>query len=61
MTKNIDGFRLSTYFYKDRNGKITMGPVWDYNLSLGNADYINGNVPTGVVSRRARRLRLRLL
>ena len=47
LTKNIDGFRLSTYMYKDRGGKITMGPAWDYNLSLGNADYLNGWLPTG--------------
>lgn len=47
MTKNIDGFRLSTYYHKDRNGKITMGPIWDYNLSLGNADYLGGQNPTG--------------
>ena len=42
FTKNIDGYRLSTYFYKDRNEKIKAGPVWDYNLSLGNADYNDG-------------------
>jgi hypothetical protein len=47
LTKNIDGFRLSTYFHKDRNGKLVMGPVWDYDLSLGNADYLNGWIPTG--------------
>ncbi|HZN66040.1 MAG TPA: CotH kinase family protein, partial [Tepidisphaeraceae bacterium] len=47
LTKNIDGFRISTYYHKDRNGKIKMGPVWDYNLSLGNADYNNGGSPTG--------------
>jgi hypothetical protein len=47
LTKNIDGFRLSTYMYKDRGGKIKMGPAWDYNLSLGNADYLNGWIPTG--------------
>ena len=28
MTKNIDGFRISTFMYKDRNGKLCMGPVW---------------------------------
>jgi len=42
FTKNIDGYRLSTYFHKDRNEKMKAGPVWDYNLSLGNADYNNG-------------------
>jgi hypothetical protein len=45
LTKNVDGFRASTYFYKDRAGKITAGPVWDYNLSLGNADYNYGWTP----------------
>ncbi len=50
VTKNIDGYRLSTYFYKDRddkNGKLVMGPVWDYNISMGNADYCNGASPEG--------------
>lgn len=40
--KNIDGLRLSTYFYKDRNGKLFSGPPWDYNISLGNANYYDG-------------------
>jgi len=39
MTKNVDGFRLSTYFYKDRGGKIVQGPIWDYNLSLSNGSF----------------------
>jgi len=47
LCKNIDGFRISTFMYKDRNGKLKMGPVWDYNLSLGNADYLEGWIPTG--------------
>jgi hypothetical protein len=47
LTKNIDGFRLSTYMFKDRSGKLNMGPVWDYNLSLGNADYYDGWNPQG--------------
>ena len=47
LCKNIDGFRLSTYMHKDRNGKLHMGPVWDYNLSLGNADYLQGWRPQG--------------
>ncbi|MBN2130968.1 MAG: CotH kinase family protein, partial [Sedimentisphaerales bacterium] len=47
ICKNIDGFRLSTYMHKDRNGKLHMGPVWDYNLSLGNADYLDGWNATG--------------
>ena len=47
LTKNIDGYRLSTFMYKDRGGKLRMGPVWDYNLSLGNADYNAGWQPSG--------------
>jgi hypothetical protein len=50
LSKNIDGYRLSTYFYKQKDsngGKIVMGPWWDYNLSLGNANYCEGWEPTG--------------
>jgi len=47
LTKNIDGFRLSTYMHKDRGGKLAMGPAWDYNLSRGNADYLSGWLATG--------------
>jgi len=36
-TKNIDGFRFSTFFTKERGGKIKMEPIWDWNLSWGNA------------------------
>ena len=36
-TKNIDGYRFSTFFTKDRGGKLKMEPVWDWNLSFGNA------------------------
>lgn len=42
MFKNTDGFRNSTYMYKDRDGKLTMGPVWDFNLSMGNTVFHNG-------------------
>ena len=45
--RNIDGLRLSTYIYKDRNKKLAMGPVWDFNLSMGNADYFEGWKPDG--------------
>jgi hypothetical protein len=50
LSKNIDGYRLSTYMYKDRDdngGKLTMGPFWDYNLAFGNADYCDGGITTG--------------
>jgi hypothetical protein len=47
MTKNIDGIRLSTFMYKDRGGKLNIGPIWDYNLSLGNANYYEGWIAQG--------------
>jgi len=47
VCKEIDGYRLSTFLYKDRNGKVVIGPVWDYNLALGNANYLNGWDPEG--------------
>ncbi len=47
LLKEIDGFRLSTYFYKDRDDKIVCGPLWDFNLSLGNAEYNDGWNPQG--------------
>jgi hypothetical protein len=40
--KNIDGYRLSNYMYKDRGEKIRMEPIWDWNLSWGNANYLEG-------------------
>lgn len=46
FTKNIDGYRLSNYIYKDRGGKMNF-VAWDYNLSLGNANYLNGWIPEG--------------
>ena len=47
LLKEIDGYRLSTFMHKDRNGKLVMGPLWDFNLSLGNANYLEGWEPSG--------------
>src|ERR1043166_5225877 len=43
--KNIDGYRLSDYMHKDRGGKIKMEPLWDWNLSMGNASGKQGWMP----------------
>lgn len=46
LTRNVDGYRLSTFLYKDKDskgGKINMGPLWDFNLALGNANYCDGS------------------
>ncbi len=50
ISKNVDGYRLSTYMYKDKDskgGKLVLGPVWDFNLAFGNANYYNGQNPVG--------------
>lgn len=47
FAKQIDGYRLSNYFQKDRGGKVNMDPIWDWNLSFGNADYLDGWIPSG--------------
>jgi hypothetical protein len=50
ISRNVDGYRLSSFFYKDRDstgGKITAGPVWDFNLAWWNADYCEGYNTSG--------------
>ncbi|WP_158306078.1 CotH kinase family protein [Maribacter sp. HTCC2170] len=42
LSNNVDGYRLSTYLHKDKNEKLRMGPIWDFNLAFGNADYCSG-------------------
>ena len=50
ISKNVDGYRLSSFFYKNKNsngGKLVAGPAWDYNLAWWNADYCQGFDETG--------------
>ena len=42
LSKNVDSYRLSTFFYKDRNKKLCAGPIWDFDLSFGLPDYYEG-------------------
>ena len=43
LSNNLDGYRLSTYLHKNRNEKLKIGPIWDFNLSFGNGNYCNGD------------------
>lgn len=46
VSKNVDGYRISTFMYKDKNskgGKLKAGPPWDYDITYGNANYCDGN------------------
>ncbi len=45
--KNLDGFRLSSFYVKDRNGRLSAGPAWDYNIAFGNVNSVAGEAPVG--------------
>jgi len=48
--RNVDGYRLSTFMYKDKDSKdprLHLGPIWDFNLAFGNVDYCIGPGTTG--------------
>jgi hypothetical protein len=50
VSRNVDGYRLSAFFYKDRNSKdrkIYAGPAWDYDLAFRNANYCEGSNTSG--------------
>ncbi|MFM6934501.1 MAG: CotH kinase family protein [Flavobacteriales bacterium] len=50
IAKNVDGYRISTFLHKKRfseGGKLVMGPLWDYNLGWGNANYCQGGQTSG--------------
>lgn len=41
LVKNVDVGFSSINIYKLPGGKIKLGPLWDFDLSIGNADYID--------------------
>ncbi|HZL11206.1 MAG TPA: CotH kinase family protein [Prolixibacteraceae bacterium] len=47
LAKNVDGYRLSSFLYKDKNDRINCGPIWDFNLTYGNANYYNAWLTSG--------------
>jgi hypothetical protein len=47
LSKNVDGFRYSSYITKDRGGKIKPEPPWDWNRAFGNANYYGGYKENG--------------
>ena len=50
ISRNVDGYRLSTFLHKDKDSqdnKLYIGPIWDYNLAFGNADYYEGSKISG--------------
>ncbi len=51
LLRNVDAYRISTYMYKNLDGqdkdKLNMGPVWDFDLSMGNCNYYDGRKTDG--------------
>ena len=50
LSKNVDGYRISSYLYKEKitkGNRLCAGPVWDYDIAFGNADYCGGQYQTG--------------
>ncbi len=47
LSNNVDGYRYSTFFHKNRDsegGKLVAGPLWDFDLCYGNVDYSPRNL-----------------
>ena len=40
---NVDALRLSGYMHKPRGGKLTFGPIWDFDRALGSTDGRDNN------------------
>ena len=52
LGRTVDGYRSSSFLHKDKNtitwnAKLRAGPMWDFNLSYGNADYCLAETTTG--------------
>jgi hypothetical protein len=50
VSKNVDGYRISSFFYKERfseGNKLVAGPLWDFNIAWGNSNYCQGGETYG--------------
>lgn len=48
LFRDVDGpFRSSVYLYKERNSKMKMGPLWDFDLAAGNVNFSDAADPVG--------------
>ena len=45
LARNVDAYRRSAFLFKAPNslgGRLHAGPVWDFNIAFGNADFCDG-------------------
>ncbi|TCD03241.1 CotH kinase family protein [Pedobacter psychroterrae] len=48
IMKNQDAKVFSSiFYYKNRGGKLGLGPLWDFDLAAGNVDYSDARYSTG--------------
>ena len=48
IVRNKDtGGGLSVFMYKSRNGKLSIGPLWDFDIAMGNINYNGNHDPEG--------------
>jgi hypothetical protein len=48
ITKNNDAIMFSScYMHIAPNGRLKMGPLWDFDIALGNVNYNVNEIPTG--------------
>ncbi|MGB2820953.1 MAG: CotH kinase family protein, partial [Phycisphaerae bacterium] len=43
LAMNVDALRISTYYYKTREGKLEAGPIWDFDRALDSTDGRDNN------------------
>lgn len=47
LTKEVDSYVFSTFYHKDKDGKIVNGPLWDFDRSFGNTQASGEEDPEG--------------
>lgn len=47
LSRDMDAYVRSAYFYKDRDSKIFAGPLWDYDLTFGVGGFFQNNQTAG--------------
>jgi CotH kinase protein len=47
LFKNQDAFRASTYLARGGDGRWRLGPIWDFDISMGNSDFGESRVVAG--------------
>jgi spore coat protein CotH len=54
IVKNQDSWDFSSiYYHKNAGSKLGMGPIWDFDISMGNCDYSPSRLPESWYTRNA--------